>query len=163
MRWATGEIFSHRSFQVQPVGPTPTGSRFSRCTLGARAKDKLANSVLADRAQRYAEAEGLHHCLSYGETPIVWNHAAHRFRVGDDVVGKVFVALGQDVRKCLICDGMFARRRVPSADRLIRRAVEGGQQRTDTLRVGIIWLKNEHPIDLRKGFSILSVAQVNGG
>jgi hypothetical protein len=52
---------------------------------------------------------------------------------------------------------------VPSADRLIRRAAEGGKQRTDTLRVGIVWLKNEHLIDLRKGLSILSVPQVNGG
>jgi hypothetical protein len=26
-----------------------------------------------------------------------------------DQIGKVFIALAQDVRKCLICDGMFTR------------------------------------------------------
>ena len=27
----------------------------------------------------------------------------------DEVVGKIFVALSQDMRKCLICDGVFTR------------------------------------------------------
>jgi hypothetical protein len=26
-----------------------------------------------------------------------------------DQIGKVFIALGQDMRKCLICDGVFTR------------------------------------------------------
>ena len=25
----------------------------------------------------------------------------------DEVIGKIFVALGQDMRQCLICDGVF--------------------------------------------------------
>ena len=27
----------------------------------------------------------------------------------DEVIGKVFVALGQDMRQCLICDGVFTK------------------------------------------------------
>jgi hypothetical protein len=27
----------------------------------------------------------------------------------DEVVGKIFVALSQDMRRCLICDGVFTR------------------------------------------------------
>lgn len=27
----------------------------------------------------------------------------------DEVIGKIFVALGQDMRRCLICDGIFTR------------------------------------------------------
>jgi hypothetical protein len=27
----------------------------------------------------------------------------------DEVVGKIFVALSQDMRQCLICDGVFTR------------------------------------------------------
>jgi len=27
----------------------------------------------------------------------------------DEVIGKIFVALGQDMRQCLICDGVFTR------------------------------------------------------
>jgi hypothetical protein len=27
----------------------------------------------------------------------------------DEVIGKIFVALSQDMRRCLICDGVFTR------------------------------------------------------
>ena len=37
-------------------------------------------------------------------------NSARRGSPGTDRIGKVFIVVGQDVRKCLICDQLFTRR-----------------------------------------------------
>jgi hypothetical protein len=49
-----------------PLGP------FQRSQIPANAnKAATLRRELAERAQKYAQAEGLPHCLSYGEAPTV--------------------------------------------------------------------------------------------